>query len=269
MAGAIDERLEIGIEGGIAEVVLNRPEKMNAMDEAMFAALSAAGERLAGEAGLRAVILRGAGRAFCAGIDTAQLQAFVGQLDALRAEMQAPPGGRAANRFQHPCTVWADLPVPVIAALHGPVYGAGLQLALGADIRIAAPDARLSIMEAKWGLIPDMGLTKLLPGLMRADQALELMLTARVLDAGEGQAMGLVTRLADDPLAEARALARAIAGRNPDAARGAKALMRAAWPGDDSHLALEARLQAAIMGSANQIEAVMAEMQKRPARFAD
>ncbi|MGY6534451.1 MAG: crotonase/enoyl-CoA hydratase family protein [Pararhodobacter sp.] len=269
MATPANERLIITIEDGIAEVALNRPEKLNAMDEAMFAALSAAGDALATHKGLRAVILHGMGKGFCAGIDTSLLQAFASRIEELRAEMQAPPAGRAANRFQHPCTVWADLPVPVIAALHGPVYGAGMQLALGADFRLCAPDARLSIMEAKWGLIPDMGLTKLLPGLMRADQALDLMLTARVLPAEEAATLGLVTRLVDDPLAEARAMARAIAARNPDAVRGAKALTRAAWPGDDVHLALEARLQAAIMGSANQIEAVMAEMQKRPARFAE
>lgn len=268
-AGEPGERLAITIEDGIAEVALNRPDKVNAMDEAMFAALSAAGDEMASLIGLRAVILYGQGKGFCAGIDTSLFQVFAGRIDALRTEMQAPPDGRNANRFQHPCTVWADLPVPVIAALHGPVYGAGMQLALGADMRLCAPDARLSIMEAKWGLIPDMGLTRLLPGLMRADQALELMLTARVLHAPEAAGLGLVTRLAEDPLAEARALARAIAGRNPDAVRGAKALMRAAWPGDDSHLALEARLQAAIMGSPNQIEAVMAEMQNRPPRFAD
>jgi len=157
--------------------------------------------------------------------------------------------------------------VPVIAALHGVCYGAGMQLALGADLRIAAPSTQLSIMEARWGLIPDMGLTKLLPGLMRADQALELILTARVLDAPEGLALGLVTRLASEPLEDARKTARAIAARSPEAARGAKALVRAAWPGGDDHLALEARLQAALIGSPNQIEAVMAGMQKRPPRF--
>lgn len=265
MAG--QERVEITIEAGIAEVALARPDKLNAMDEAMFAALSAAGEKLAGHDGLRAVILHGQGRGFCAGIDTALLMAFAGRIDQLRAEITTPPKGRAANRFQHPCTVWADLPVPVIAALHGPVYGAGLQLALGADIRLAAPDTRLSIMEARWGLIPDMGLTRLLPGLMRADQALDLMLSARTITADEGAALGLVTRLADNPLDGARALARAIAARNPGAARGAKALVRTAWPGDDATLALEARLQAEIIGSANQIEAVMAEMQNRPPRF--
>ena len=261
------DRLVITIEDDIAEVALARPDKLNAMDEAMFAALSDAGRQLAGTPGLRAVILYGQGKGFCAGIDTGLLMSFAGRIEALRAEITTPPDGQAANRFQHPCTVWADLPVPVIAALHGPVFGAGLQLALGADIRLAAPEARFSIMEAKWGLIPDMGLTKLLPGLMRADQALELMLTARILAAPEAVGLGLVTRLADEPLTEARALARTIAARNPEAARGAKALMRRCWPGNDAGLALEAQLQAAIIGSENQIEAVMAEMQKRPPRF--
>ena len=263
----MSDRVTISIEDGIAEVTLNRPDKLNAFDTAMFAAVSAAGERLQGEPGLRAVILTGAGRGFCAGIDTGLLMEFARDLEALKAEIVTPPPGQAANRFQHPCTVWADLPVPVIAALHGVCYGAGMQLALGADLRIAAPGTQLSIMEARWGLIPDMGLTKLLPGLMRADQALELILTARVLDAPEGLALGLVTRLASEPLEDARKTARAIAARSPEAARGAKALVRAAWPGGDDHLALEARLQAALIGSPNQIEAVMAGMQKRPPRF--
>ncbi len=262
-----NSRISLSIADGIAEVALNRPEKMNAMDEAMFTALSETGIRLAGEPGLRAVILHGLGAGFCAGIDTALLMAFAGRIDELRAEIMAPRPGEAANRFQHPCTVWADLPVPVIAALHGPVFGAGMQLALGADIRLAAPQAQFSIMEMKWGLVPDMGLTKLLPALMRADQALELMLCARVVDAPEAVQLGLATRLASDPLTEARALARDIAARNPQAVRAIKALARAAWPGDDSHLALEARLQAEIVGSPNQIEAVMAQMQRRAPKF--
>jgi len=263
----MSDRVTISIEDGIAEVTLNRPDKLNAFDTAMFAAVSAAGERLRDEPGLRAVILTGAGRGFCAGIDTGLLMEFARDLEALKTEIVTPPPGQTANRFQHPCTVWADLPVPVIAALHGVCYGAGMQLALGADLRIAAPSTQLSIMEARWGLIPDMGLTKLLPGLMRADQALELILTARVLDAPEGLALGLVTRLSSEPLEDARKTARAIAARSPEAARGAKALVRAAWPGGDGHLALEARLQAALIGSPNQIEAVMAGMQKRPPRF--
>lgn len=262
-----DTRVSVTIEDGIAEVTLTRPDKLNAFDMAMFDALSAAGDRLAGEQGLRAVVLRGEGRAFCAGIDIATLGSFAANLDSLRQEIVSPPGGRAANRFQHPCTVWADLKVPVIAAVQGVCFGAGMQLALGADIRIAAPDAQFSIMESRWGLIPDMGLTKLLPPLMRADQALELILTARQVPAPEAQALGLVTRLADDPLAAARDTARAIAVRSPEAAQGAKALVRAAWPGGDAHLALEARLQAAIIGSENQMEAVMAGMQKRAPSF--
>lgn len=263
----MNDRVTIAIQDGIAEVTLNRPDKLNAFDTAMFAAVSAAGERLREEPGLRAVILTGAGRGFCAGLDTGMLMEFARDLNALRAEIVTPPEGRAANRFQHPCTVWADLPVPVIAALHGVCFGAGMQLALGADLRIAAPDTQLSIMETRWGLIPDMGLTKLLPGVMRADQALELILTARVIAATEAQSLGLITRLADDPLETARETARAIAARSPEAIRGAKALVRAAWPGGDAHLALEARLQAAIIGSPNQIEAVMAGMQKRAPTF--
>jgi len=263
----MNDRVSISIQDGIAEVTLNRPDKLNAFDTAMFEAVSAAGERLKDEPGLRAIILTGAGRGFCAGLDTGMLMEFARDLNALRAEILTPPPGRTANRFQHPCTVWADLPVPVIAALHGVCYGAGMQLALGADLRIAAPDTQLSIMETRWGLIPDMGLTKLLPGVMRADQALELILTARVLGAPEAQSLGLITRVSDQPLETARETARAIAARSPEATRGAKALVRAAWPGGDAHLALEARLQAAIIGSENQIEAVMAGMQKRAPKF--
>jgi enoyl-CoA hydratase/carnithine racemase len=266
--GAMTEnRVTITIDAGVAEVVLNRPDKLNAWDRAMFDAVSAAGERLRAEPGLRAVILSGAGRGFSAGLDTSSFADGAQGLEILRAELLQTVHGTASNRFQHPCTVWADVPVPVIAALHGPVYGAGLQLALGADLRIAAPSAGLSVMEVKWGLIPDMGVTRLLPRLMPADRALELMVTARVVDGAEAAALGLVTRVADEPLTEARALARAIAGRNPDAIRGMKALVGAAWPGGAGHLTLEARLQEAILGSPNQIEAVMAEMQKRPPRF--
>jgi len=262
-----EDRVTVTITDNVAEVTLNRPDKLNAFDQGMFDAVSAAGERLAGMDDLRAVVLTGAGRGFCAGIDTSLMMSFAGRLDALRDEINTPLPGKRANHFQHPCTVWADLPVPVIAAIHGVCFGAGMQLALGADLRICAPDAKLSIMEMRWGLIPDMGLTKLLPGVMRADRALDLILSAEQIDGTTAQSMGLVTRLADDPLAAARTLARAIAERSPEAVRGAKALVRAAWPGDDEALALEARLQAEIIGSPNQIEAVMAGMQKRAPNF--
>lgn len=254
-------------DGGLAVVTLDRPAVKNAWNLPMFAALTEAAARLAETPGLRAVILRGAGGCFSSGLDLTVMQSFAGNLDALKAEMLAVPVG-APNRFQAPCIGWSRLPVPVIAAVDGVAYGAGLQLALAADVRIAAPDARLSLREAHWGLIPDMGISQSLPRLLRADQALELMMTARVVEAPEALALGLVTRIAADPLAAARALADAITARSPDAVRAAKALVQEAWtlpPG--AGLAVEARLQADLLGGANMIEAVMANMGKRPPKF--
>lgn len=263
----MDDRLTITRNGPVAEVMLNRPDKRNALDLEMFEALVAAGEGLKSAEGLRAVILHGAGPAFCAGIDTSEFMAMAARLDEVKAEMLAPPPGQA-NRFQKPCTIWAELDVPVIAAVHGVCFGAGLQLALGADFRIAAPDARFSVMEARWGLIPDMGITQSLPRLMRADQAKDLILTARQLDASEAAALGLVTRLAEDALAEARTLAARLATQSPDVLRAGKRLVEDCWglpPGPG--LRREAELQAAIIGGPNQIEAVMAGMAGRTPRF--
>lgn len=263
----MDPRLTVTRNGPVAEVMLNRPDKRNALDMGLFQALVAAGDGLKGQPGLRAVILHGAGAAFCAGIDTAEFMAMAGRLAAVKAEMLAPPEG-AANRFQRPCTIWSELEVPVIAAVHGVCLGAGLQLALGADFRVAAPDARFSVMEARWGLIPDMGITQSLPRLMRADLAKELILTARVLEAAEAQALGLVTRLADDPLAEARAMAARFAQVSPDVLRAGKRLVEDCWtlpPGPG--LRREAALQADLIGGPNQIEAVMAGMAGRAPDF--
>ncbi|MFN3938357.1 MAG: crotonase/enoyl-CoA hydratase family protein [Gemmobacter sp.] len=255
------DRVSVTRTDGIAEVRLDRPEKRNAMDLATFDALAAAGAALKEDPDLRAVILHGAGEAFCAGIDLAEMAAMAARLPALKAEMLAPPEGRP-NRFQAPCTIWAELPVPVIAAVHGVAYGAGLQLALGADIRILAPDARLSVMEARWGLIPDMGISQSLPRLMRADQALDLMLTARVVGADEALALGLATAIAADPLAEARARAKACAAQSPGVLTGAKRLVQAAWRTDPAALRLEAELQAALIGSPDQVAAVMRGMRR-------
>lgn len=261
------DRVTITRNGAVAEVRLDRPDKRNAMDMAMFDALVAAGTALKAETGLRAVILHGAGAAFCAGIDTAEFAAMARRLPEVRAEMLAPPPGQA-NRFQRPCTIWAELDVPVIAALHGVAFGAGLQLALGADFRIAAPDIRLSVMEARWGLIPDMGLTQSLPRLLRADLAKELILTARIVEAPEAVALGLVTRLAADPLAEARTMAEGFCKVSPEVLAAGKRLVEDTWtapPG--AGLRREAELQAALIGSPNQIEAVMAGVQGRAPRF--
>lgn len=250
------------IADGIATVTLNRPEKKNAMSLEMFEALTAAGEALANSEA-RAAILTGAGGAFCAGLDLQAMQGFAAQMDRIRAQLAAPLDG-GANWFQRPTRVWQELPIPVIAAIEGPCLGAGIQLALAADFRVVAPDARLSIREAKWGLIPDMGITTTLPKLMRADQAKELMMTGRMLTGAEAAGLGLVTRLATNPLVEARTLAGALLGTSPDALAGSKRLVEEAWGGD---LALEAALQAEIIGGANQIEAVMAAMQKRAPNF--
>lgn len=253
---------------GVAEVVLNRPQKKNAWTMAVFDGLAAAAAELRCRKGLRAVILRGAGGCFSAGIDLSVLQSFAADFDAIRAQMLTPPEGQAANRFQAPVTGWAELPVPVIAAIDGVAFGAGMQLALGADFRIAAPDARLSIMEAKWGIIPDMGISQSLPKLIRADLAKDLIMTGRVLEAEEALSLGLVTRIAEDPLAAARAMAAGLATRSPDALAATKALVEQAWslpPGPG--LGLEARLQAGIIGGPNQLEMVMSNLQNRPPKF--
>ncbi|MEM6897585.1 MAG: crotonase/enoyl-CoA hydratase family protein [Pseudomonadota bacterium] len=251
------------IEGGIATVTLNRPEKKNAMNFEMFEALPEAASALKD---VRAVILTGAGDAFCAGLDLDLMMSLAGKLDEVRAQM-AETDAAGMNVFQRPVTCWAALPVPVIASIDGVCLGAGFQLALGADFRIAHPEAKLSIMEARWGLIPDMGITQSLPKLMRADQAKMLMMTARSFSGAEAAEMGLVTEVSDTPLARARALAELLAQQSPDALAGAKKLTDEGWSGGRAALALEAELQAALLGSPNQIEAVMANMQKRPPKF--
>ncbi|MEO0664191.1 MAG: crotonase/enoyl-CoA hydratase family protein [Pseudomonadota bacterium] len=251
------------IEGGIATVTLNRPEKLNAWSLEMFEALSDAAGQLGGA---RAVVITGAGGAFSAGLDLAVMASMAGKLDDVKARM-AEADETGANFYQRPVTAWARLPVPVIAAIEGVCFGAGMQLALGADFRIAAPDARLSIMEARWGLIPDMGITQSLPKLLRADEAKMLMMTGRQLSGTDACDMGLVTEVSTAPLERARVLAEELAARSPEALSGAKQLVEEVWAGGPEALKLEADLQAALMGSPNQMEAVMANMQKRAPKF--
>lgn len=175
-----------------------------------------------------------------------------------------------ANLFQSVAWVWQEVPVPVIAALQGVVFGAGLQIALGADIRFASPDVQLSIMEIKWGIIPDMAISSTALHLLPADKIKELAFTGRVVDGAEAAATGLVTRLTEDPLAAARSLAIEIAGRSPDAIRAIKRLINASWQTNTAaSLRLEAELQLAVMGGENQMEAVAANMEQRPPKFSD
>ncbi len=229
-------RVSIEIEGHVALVTLMRAEKHNALDLPMLDAIIAAAERLRGEAGVRAVVLHGAGKSFCSGLDFPAVTA-AGGLEAFTAILGEP----SPNYFQRAGHGWIELPVPVIAAIHGNCLGGGLQIALGADIRIAAPDARLSVMEGRWGLIPDMSITRTLPRLVGIDVAKELTFTARAISGEEADRLGLVTRLADDPLAAATGLAAEIAERSPDAVRRAKRLFNEGWSGTAAQtLALEA-----------------------------
>src|SRR3954469_12178980 len=258
----MSQRVAIEVADHVALVTLNRPEKHNALDRAMFEGIVAAAGEVAQMPDVRAVVLHGAGPSFCSGLDVSAFASIDGILE-------REPGQRA-NLAQATCTGWIDVPAPVIAAVHGSCFGGGLQIALGAAIRFAAPDARLSVMESKWGLVPDMGITSTLPRLVRIDIAKELTYTGRVVSGTEAAALGLVTRVADDPLAAAMDLAREIAGRSPDAMRAAKRLYDSSWHGPvEDGLRLETELQVSLIGSPNQIEAVRAGMAKEPANFAD
>jgi enoyl-CoA hydratase/carnithine racemase len=259
------ERVTIDIDEHIAVVTLARPEKHNALDLPMLDAIIAAAGRLRRESGVRAVVLHGAGKSFCSGLDFPAVVA-AGGLEAFTGILDEP----SPNYFQRAGHGWIELPAPVIAALHGNCFGGGLQIALAADIRIAAPDARLSVMEGRWGLIPDMSITRTLPRLVGIDVAKELTYTARTISGQEAAALGLVTRLADDPFEAAMALAREIAGRSPDAVRRAKRLFNEGWAGTaDQTLALEAKLQGELIGTANQLAAMTAAMTKQAPLFTD
>jgi enoyl-CoA hydratase/carnithine racemase len=257
---------------GIADVRLNRPDKYNALSPEMFDAIIAAGESLRDAHDVRVVVLSGNGRGFCAGLDFSSFQGMAGGGERKpRSEsvsLFAKTSEEPENRAQRPAMVWKRLPVPVIAAIHGVAYGGGCQIALGADIRIAAPDAKLSVMEIKWGLIPDMSLTQTLRDLVPLDVAKELTFSGRVLSGTQAQALGLVTRVADDPLDAAMTLAREIAAKSPDAIRAAKRLFETAWHADPATgLSLEQQLQGSLIGTPNQLEAVKANFENRAPAF--
>jgi enoyl-CoA hydratase/carnithine racemase len=261
----------IELAGGVADVRMNRPDKYNALSREMFAALGEAGERLADDRSVRAVVLSGNGKGFCAGLDFDSFRAMSGESASAAPQSQAQTtGARPDNFFQRCAYVWKALPVPVIAAVHGVAFGGGFQIALGADLRIARPDARFSIMEIHWGLVPDVALTQTVRDVLRLDVAKELVWSGRVVEGSEALALGIVTRLAEDPLAAALELAREIAGKSPHAIRSGKQLLEQAWHADAATgLTLEAKLQRALIGSPNQLEAVKARFEKRPGRFAD
>ncbi len=276
----VSDRVLVSVDAGVADVRLNRPDKLNALDAAMFAAVAEAGEALKSDPAVRAVVLSGEGRAFCAGLD---FSAFQQMGD--RAEAPQPAGvaaergpsimgtdGRDTHLGQQACWVWRELPVPVIAAISGPCLGGGLQIALGADIRIVAPDAKLSVLEVRWGLIPDMIGTWVLPRLVGPDVAKELTWTGRMVSGEEAVRIGLATRAADDPRAEAHALAAELAAKSPVAIRHGKRLLDlSVSPGRTpaEQFLDERTTMASLIGSPDNVEAVTAYFEKRDAAFPD
>ena len=268
------DRVSIDLKDGVADVRLIRADKMNALDHAMFEGIIEAGEALSTMKGLRSVVLSGEGKAFCAGLDMGSFAAMASgertNRDTSAALLTPKRTEGGANRAQQACMVWREIPVPVIAAVHGVAFGGGFQLALGADLRYVAAAARLAVLEIKWGLIPDMAGMVLMRGLVRDDVARELTYTGRIFGGEEAVAMGLATRVCADPRAEALALAAEIAGKNPDAIRAGKRLLNLMGEGDQHAILLaESQEQGALIGSANQVEAVMANLKKRSPQFAD
>ena len=269
----MSDRVTLTISDGIADVRMNRPEKRNALDGPMFQGLAEMGQRLKTEAGVRAVVLSGEGSSFCAGLDFSSFQ-MMADGDRVDAPDEGSPGamqeGRITHLGQQVCWVWQEIPVPVIAAVHGHALGGGIQIALGADIRIVHPDTQMSVREVHWGLVPDMTGTLTLSSLLRADVAKELVFTGRVFDGREAHALGLATKLSEAPLDAAMAMAAEIAGRSPDAVRGAKVLLNGLFnAGAAEQFAEERRVIGALIGRPNQIEAVMANFEKRPTAFTD
>ena len=256
--------------GGVAEVILNRPDKMNAIAPDMFTALIDAGESLITNTSVRAVVLRGEGRAFCAGLDLVNFENMKAGIDMIDPTRLTERSHGDANKFQRVATVWRDIPVPVIAALHGVAFGGGLQIALGADIRLVTADIKMSIMEIKWGLVPDMAGMIFLRQLMRADVARELIYTGRIIGGTEAVALGLATRVVDDPLASAVQLAQEMTQKSPLALRAAKRMLKQWGDASDAALLLaEADEQSRLIGRAEQMEAVQANLEKRLPVFHD
>jgi enoyl-CoA hydratase/carnithine racemase len=279
MSDQLAGRVHISISHGIADVKMIRSDKRNALDGAMFTALAEAGERLKTEPGVRVVVLSGEGSSFCAGLDFSSFTQMAGGgggggNGGGNGDGGGNPGSMAPGRITHlgqqVCWVWQELPVPVIAAVHGHALGGGIQIALGADIRIVHPDTQLSVREIHWGLVPDMTGSLMLSQLVRADIAKELVFTARVFDGREAHAIGLATKLSETPYEDAMAMAAEIAGRSPDAVRGAKQLINGLLHEKAAgQFEAERRIIGSLIGKPNQVEAVMSNFEKRPANFVD
>lgn len=271
--GMSQDRVTITVTDHVADVRLVRTDKRNALDAAMFTALAEAGETVKKTPGVRAVVISGDGQSFCAGLDFEMITALASG----QPTKETPAAGtimdtsdRITHLGQQVAWVWQEVPVPVIAAVHGHALGGGIQLALGADIRFVHPDTQLSVREVHWGLVPDMTGTFMLAQVVGADVAKELVFTARMFDGREAYRIGVATHLTERPYDDAMALAREIAGRNPDAVRAAKALMNGMLnTGAAEQFAAERRSISSLIGTPNQAEAVVSNLEKRPGRFVD
>ena len=268
------DRVKVEIADGVAQVTLCRPEKKNALDADMFDGILAAARRLGDDRSIRAVVLSGEGDSFSAGLDVSSLGDMAsGDLNPESESIQEATRDLSrdgANRAQQLAWLWHELPVPVIAAVQGVAFGGGLHIALGADIRFIAPDARLAFVEITWGLVPDLSGTQSLRRLVPLDVAKKLIFSGEVISGTKAVAIGLGTELSDQPLRDALEFARTIARQSPDAVRAAKRLLNdAALVPLAEGLANEMSASAGLMGGTNQIEAVVAKLQKRPATFGD
>ena len=261
----MNDRVQVTIDNAVATVRMSRPDKLNALDRPMFEGLIAAGEQILADSSVRAVVLHGEGRGFCAGLD---FFSFMGKPDEMRFMLDR--GESVANVAQRVAWIWQEVQVPVIAAVHGMAFGGGLQIALGADLRYVTADAELSVMEIKWGLIPDMSITQTLLRLVPLDVAKELTFTGRKISGTEAVALGLATKVSEDPLADALETAKLIATKSPHAIRAGKALLNdAPTMSRLDALKLETALQVGLLGTPNQMEAVQANMMKRAPEFKD
>jgi enoyl-CoA hydratase/carnithine racemase len=257
------DRVAIEFRSHIAIVTLSRAEKFNGLDLEMMKALVEATRRIRRQHDIRAVILHGEGKAFCAGLDFASVTRK--PLKILTAFL---PWLKKDNLFQRVSLAWRDLPMPVIAVTHGYCFGGGMQIALGCDFRFSTPDCQFSIMEIEWGLIPDMGASVTLRDLVPLDTAMELTLTGRKFDAVEALGLNLISRIEDQPLEAAVEFANTLASRSPDAIAAAKRLLRDTRHGSERRaLGKERGLQLKVLMGSNQREAMRAKFEKREPVF--
>jgi len=271
----INDRITLTIEDHVAHVTLSRADKMNALDNEMFEAIPMVGEQLRSDPSIRVVIVSGDGGNFSAGLDKSNFSSILE-----KKGVSLEPGEPAmvlanrthgiANALQYVVWMWRELPMPVIAAIDGFCLGGGLQIALGADFRYARPDSQFSILEMRWGIVPDMGSTQIMRHMIRDDVIRELTYTARIFGAEQAKEWGFITEIVDNPLEHALNTAKQIAYKNPDAIQAAKKILEASnYQTAAEGLLMESVEQDDIMGTPNQIEAVMAELQKRKPTFKD